>query len=91
VRLRSRFGIRHVESFEHIEDDLGYDQPGILLVVGGNDVPGHIACACRAKAFRKRRHVVVPELPLLDIRKAEFPVLLRFVNAFEEPFSLLVL
>ena len=91
VAFRGRLGICHVESFERIEDDLGYDQPGVLLVVGGNDIPGHIACTCRAEAFPKRRHIVIPELPLLNVRKAEFPVLFRFVDAFEEPLSLLVL
>ena len=47
-RAGARFRISHFESFERIEDDLGHDQPGVLLVVGGNDIPGRvIGCLSR--------------------------------------------
>jgi hypothetical protein len=32
-------------------------------------------------------HVVIPEFPLLDIREAEFPVLLRLVDAVDESLT----
>ena len=54
VALRGRLRVGHLESFEGIEDDLGYDQPGVLLVVGGNDIPGRVARARRAQAFLVR-------------------------------------
>jgi hypothetical protein len=33
-------GIGHLKFIEGIQDDLGNNQPGILLIIGGNDVPG---------------------------------------------------
>ena len=41
--LCARFRIGHFESFERIEDNPGNNQPGILLVVGGDDIPGRVA------------------------------------------------
>src|ERR1019366_8052761 len=76
---------------ERIEDNLRYNQPGVLFVVGGNDIPGSVACACGAEALLIRRHVMIPKLPLRDIRSAEFPVLFRRIDAFEKALSLLLL
>ncbi len=33
-----RFWVVHFETFERIEDNLGYDQPSVLFVIGGNDI-----------------------------------------------------
>ena len=43
-------GIGHLQFPERIQDDLGNNQPGILLVVGGNNVPGRVMGAGRAQA-----------------------------------------
>ena len=44
----ARFRIAHLQPFERVEDDLRDDQPGVFLVVGGNDVPGRVAlCSSR--------------------------------------------
>jgi len=48
--FRRRFGIGHFKIFEGIKDNLGNDKPGVLLVVGGNDVPRRVMGACRAQA-----------------------------------------
>ena len=45
-------------------------------------------------AFKHRLvcfHVLFPVIPFVDVRKAEFPVLFRFINSFQEAFSLFVL
>jgi len=75
VAFFARFGIGHVEAFKRIEDNLGDDQPGVLFVVGGNDIPGYLARAGRAEAFLIRQPVILPESPLLNVGETEFPVL----------------
>ena len=85
------FGVSHFESVERIKDNLGYDQPSVLFVVGGNDIPGCVPGARRTEAFLVRRHVLLPEFPLLDVRKADFPVLFRLIDALKEALSLLLL
>jgi len=68
-----------------------YDQPSVLLVVGGNDIPGSVTCACGTEALLVRGHVAIPKLPLRDICSAEFPVTFRLIDAFEKALSLLLL
>ncbi len=46
--FRVRFGVSHFQCLERIKDNLGYNQPSVLFVVGGNDM----ACT------RFRRHRV---------------------------------
>jgi hypothetical protein len=41
--------IRHLEFPQRIKNDLGDDQPRVLLIVGGNDVPRRMMRACRAE------------------------------------------
>jgi len=52
-----RFRVAHFQSFEGIKDNLRYNEPGIFLVIGRNDVPRRVACAGCTKAllvgFRK--------------------------------------
>ena len=67
---------------------MGHDQPGVLLVVGGNDISGGVACAGRAETFPEGFHVLLPEFPLGDVRQAEFPVLVRLVDARQKTLSL---
>src|ERR1017187_3208948 len=67
------------------------NQPGILLIVGGNDVPGRVMGACRVQASLISLHVMLPVFPLVDVREAEFPILVRLINATEESLSLLFL
>ena len=48
LALCIRFGKTHFESFERIENNSRHDQPSILFVVGGNDIPGGvIGCLSR--------------------------------------------
>ena len=49
--VASSFGLRigHFEAFQRIEDDLRDDQPSVHLVVGGNDMPGRVCGAGRAR------------------------------------------
>jgi hypothetical protein len=84
-------GESHFEAFERIEDDLGCDQPSVLFVICRNDIPGGLTCASRAEAFLIGLHVVLPEFPLFNIRKAELPVLFWLINTFKETLSLLFL
>jgi hypothetical protein len=45
MALRCGFRITHVKPFEGIDENLRHNQPSVLLIVGGNDVPGRIGCA----------------------------------------------
>jgi hypothetical protein len=89
--LCARFGVSHLESFERIKYNLRYNQPSVFLIVGGNDIPGCIPGACRTEAFLIGLHILFPELPLLNIRNAEFPVLFRHFDTLKETLSLLLL
>ena len=46
--------------------------------------------ACRVQALLVSFHVTLPVFPLVNVRKAKFPVLVRLVDSIEEAFSLLV-
>src|ERR1700691_6687145 len=89
--LCARFWVSHFKSFERIKDNSGYDEPSILLVVGGNDIPRRVSGACRVEAFLIGRHVLLPEFSLGNVGTAEFPVLFRFVDACQEALALLLL
>jgi hypothetical protein len=49
--LRARFWVSHFKSFKRIEDNPGYDEPGILPVVGGNDIPGSVSRRAANRTF----------------------------------------
>ena len=89
--LVARFRIGHFKTFKRIENDTRNDQPSVLFVIGGNDIPVRVPGACCAEAFFIRLHVLHPEVPLRDIRNAEFPILFRLIDAFEETLALLFL
>src|ERR1700685_911867 len=84
----ARFRVSHFEFFERIEDNPGYYKPSVLLVVGGNDIPGFVSGACRTKAFLISIHVLFPESSLGNVCCTEFPVLVFFVDPREEALSL---
>jgi hypothetical protein len=46
--------------------------------------------AGRGQAIFISLHVMLPVFPLVDVREAEFPILVGLINAFEESFSLFV-
>jgi hypothetical protein len=75
AEFRARFGVRHFKFFEPIEDNSGYYQPSILLIVGGADVPWRVMVTCRTEAFLIGLHVMLLKFPLRDTRKTEFPFL----------------
>ena len=85
--LRRGFGPCHFEIFERIEDDAGDDEPGVLFAVCGNDVPGCVMGACGVQACLIGLRVILPVFPLMNIREAEFPVLLRLVDAVDESLT----
>src|SRR5579859_7386805 len=86
-----RFWIGHLQAFHGVDNNPGYDQPGVFLVVGGNDVPRSVPGAGRADTLLIGFHVLLPESALLDIRGAEFPVLCRVIDAFEKSLALFIL
>src|SRR5690242_20765143 len=83
--------IAHVKPFQRVEDDLGDDQPGIGLVVGGNDIPGRMLAAGGRQALLIGLHIVLPVFALLHIAGAELPVLVRLVDAGQEALALFFL
>ena len=89
--FRRGLGIRHLKFIERIQDNLGNNQPGILLIIGGNNIPGSVMGAGRVQASLISLHVILPVFPLVNIREAEFPVFVRLINALEESLSLFVL
>jgi len=84
-------GICQLQLIERIQDNLGNNQPGILLIVGGNGVPRHVMGACSVQAILKSLDVILPVFPLVNVRKAELPILVRLIDAFEESLSLFAL
>jgi len=54
------------------------------------EVIGRVPSDCRTEAFLIGLHIVVPEFPLFDVRKAEFSVLFRLFDSFKETLSLLL-
>jgi hypothetical protein len=91
LAFRGGLGICHFHFMERIQDNLGNSQAGVFLIVGGNDVPGRVMGACRAETGLIRLHVLLPIFPLMHVRQTEFPVLVGFIDALEEPLSLLFL
>jgi hypothetical protein len=83
--------ICHLKVIERIKNNLRDDQPGILLVIGGNDVPMRMVGTCRVEALLISLHVLLPVFPLVNVRQAEFPVLVGHIDTLEKPLSLFVL
>src|SRR5664279_1705539 len=84
-------GIGHLQVLERGKDNLGNNQSGILLVIGRDDIPGRVLGAGRVQASLKRLHILLPVLPLMNVREAELPVLLRIINPLAESLALFVL
>jgi len=61
-----------------------------FLVIGGNDIPRGVPGAGRSQTLLIRPHVLLPESPLLDVRRGEFPILFSLIDAMKEPFPLLL-
>ena len=80
--FRGGFGIGLLKFIESIKDNLGNNQPGVLFVIGGNDVPGRVPGAGRVQASLISLHVLLPVLPFVNVCRAEFPILVRLINAF---------
>jgi hypothetical protein len=70
---------------------MGNNQSGILLVVGGNSVPGCVRGACRVQTILKSLDIVLPIFSFVNVRAAELPILVRLINALEETLSLFAL
>src|ERR1039458_10227796 len=87
--FRGGLGICHFKRIERIENNLGNNQPGIFLIIGGNDVPGRVLGASRGQASLISLRVMLPVFPLVNVRDAEFPILLWLIHALEESLSLL--
>jgi hypothetical protein len=83
--FRAGLWIAHVEPFERVEHDPRDDRTGVLLVVGRQELPGRLVDAGRAQTFFVGPRVVMPEFPLLQIRVAEFAILLGVVGALQKP------
>jgi len=70
---------------------LGDYHPGIPLVIGGNGIPGRVMGAGGIQAILVSRHVMLPIFPLVNIRAAEFPVLVRLIDTVEKSLPLFIL
>lgn len=89
--FRGGRGTCHLQVIESIQDNLGDDQTRIFLIIGRNDVPMRVMGAGRFQARLISVHVILPVFALVNVRGAEFPVVLRFINALKEALSLFVL
>ena len=87
----SYLGIAHFKVLQRIDDDTRNDQPCVLLVIGWHNVPWRGFRAGSAQTVLVSPHVLFPEFPLGDVILAEFPVLVRFINAQKKALSLLLL
>jgi|SRR5665213_15538 len=87
----ARLGVTHPELLERVEHDCRYDQSGVLLVVGRNDIPRRIRAARRTQALLVRFRVRLPVTAFLDVRETEFPILFRLIDARQKALALLLL
>src|ERR1039458_4809905 len=71
--------------------DVTVIERGIDAWYGGNDVPGRVMGAGRVQASLKSLRVILPVFPLVNVREAEFPILVRLIDALQESLSLFVL
>src|SRR5277367_5305752 len=62
-----RLGICQLEAAESVQHNLRNNQPGVLLVVGGNNVPGRVVSVGRAQASLIGFSVLIPVLSFLNI------------------------
>lgn len=83
--------IIEVKGFQGIEDRSAYYQPGKPLVVGGDHVPGRVACGGGADHVLIGGHVSVPKLAFNNVAHGEFPLLDGVLEAGEKPPALLIL
>jgi len=88
--FRGCFGIRQLKLAECIDDNVGNDQAGILLIIGGNDIPGCVLGARRAQASFKGLPIIRPVFSFVNIRQTELPIFVRLVDAIEEAFPLFI-
>jgi len=77
-----------IQTTKCIEHGLRHDEPAVLLVVSGYDVPRRVTSACRAKTFLIGRHVFSPEISLPHVGFVEFPVLLGIIDSADKSLSL---
>lgn len=89
--LCAELGIGHREVIEGIQKNLRHDQPGIVLVVGWNGIPGSVMGARCGKTLAERLPVMPPILSLVNVRLAEFPILVGRFNALHKPLRLFLL
>lgn len=75
---------------ERTKDSLGHNHPRVLRIIGEDEIPRRVMDAGRVQASLIRLQVMLPVFPLLNARKAEFPVLLRLTEALEDALSLFV-
>jgi len=59
-------------------------------IIGGDDIPRRVICASGVEAILVGFHVVFPIFPLVDVRGAELPVLVRLFHALKESLSLFI-
>src|SRR5580704_6427119 len=83
-----RLGIFQLEAAEGVQHNLRNNQAGILLVVGGNNVPRRVVCVSRAQASLVGFPVFIPEFPFMNVGQAQLPLLVRVVNALQQPLPL---
>src|SRR2546422_10763869 len=86
--LRRRRWIAQLEGGQRIDKDLGNDQPGIKLVICGDDVPRCMLGTGCAQALLIGVHIIVPKFPLFDIGLAQFPILIRFIDSAKKTLPL---
>src|SRR5262249_14617881 len=89
IKLRLRIG--HLQPFHPFSQNLRDDNVSIPFLIGGHDVPPRILCASVPGHILARLRVVVPVLPFGEILGTDLPVLLRMIETFLQPFSLLIL
>jgi len=90
VRYRRVGGrVTRVDRVERGYQDRGGGQAAEPLAVGRHDIPRRPLCAGLAQHGLEGPLVVLPVAPVPDVAGGELPVLLRLVDALEEPLGLL--
>ena len=69
---------------QEIHDEKLQRHPGILLVIGRNDVPGRVVFIRALNSILVGRHVLIPIGALLNISRVVFPELVFPLRALQQ-------
>src|SRR6185369_16065253 len=89
-RLPIRLGVPQSQAFERVDHRPRDIIVARLVVVGGHHVPWRPRRAAQSKCVAVRLRVFVPQIAIIEIARAELPILPRIRQSIAQPLRLLV-